>query len=476
MERARREHIANYIHENENDAGKLWRAVNSVLHRVPNTLMPSTSDITTLCHNLSTFFVNKIEKMRIKFCDAKHNVPHIPPPEVNFPMTSFEPATADKVKKLILFSQDKSCDLDPLPTKLLKSCLDILLTPITNIVNLCLESGSFPDVLKVSHITPLLKKSSLSKDDMNNYRPVSNLNFISKIIEKIFSNRIRSYLDKNNLSNPNQSAYKPLHSTYRNSLAKNSQWHLYKHGLWQDHSIGLAGPFRSLWQCFDTLDHSSIIELLSGWYGTSGTAQNRVRSYLSNWVQGVKLLDKLGETFKTDYGVPQGSVLGPVLFTLYTTPLSSVISRHNICHHLYADDTQIYLSLFKTDPEMSLSLVQQCLQDVSNWMISSKLKFNPDNTEFILIGTKAQRDKLKKYFPTKLLDQDVTPTASARNLGVEFDKDFNFKKHISKVCRSCYYHIQYISYTWFELLAQMFKSGSDWDNSNFTCFEQARLL
>ena len=85
-----------------------------------------------------------------------------------------------------------------------------------------------------------------------------------------------------------------------------------------------------------------------------------------------------------------------------------MISRHNICHHLYADDTQIYLSLSKTDPEMSLSLVQQCLQDVSDWTIASKLKINPDKTEFILIGAKSQRDKFRKYFPTKLIDQDVT--------------------------------------------------------------------
>ena len=190
------------------------------------------------------------------------------------------------------------------------------------------------------------------------------------------------------------------------------------------------------------MDHSSIIELLSGSYGISGTALNWIRSYLSNRVQRVKLLDKLGKPFKTDYGVPQGSVLVPLLFTLYTTPLGSVISRHNISHHLYADDTQIYLSLSKTDPEMSLSLVQQCLQDVSDWMIASKLKLNPDKTEFILIGTKSQRDKFKKYFPTKLLDQDVTPTDLAGDLGVEFDKDFNFKKHILKVCRSCSYHIR----------------------------------
>ena len=116
--------------------------------------MPTTSDITTLCHSFSTFFVYKIEKIRMKFCDPKHNVPHISQPEINFPMTSFEPATTDEVKRLILSSQDKSCDLDHCVPKLLKFCLDILLTPITNIVNLSLESGSSTDVLKVSHITP----------------------------------------------------------------------------------------------------------------------------------------------------------------------------------------------------------------------------------------------------------------------------------------------------------------------------------
>ena len=98
----------------------------------------------------------------MKFCDPKQNVPHIPPPEINFPMTSFEPAAADEVKKLILSSQDKSCDLDPLPTKFLKSCLDVLLTLITNIINLPLESGSFPDGLKVSHIMHTLIKEAIT--------------------------------------------------------------------------------------------------------------------------------------------------------------------------------------------------------------------------------------------------------------------------------------------------------------------------
>ena len=153
----------------------------------------------------------------------------------------------------------------------------ILLTPITNIVTLSSESGSFPEVLKVSHITPLLKKPSLSKDDMKNYRPVSNLYFMSKLIEKIISNRIRSHPDKNNLTNPNQSAYKPLYSTKKALLKIHNDICMN-----MDSGKTTALVLLDLSAAFEILDHSSIIELLSSWYGISGTALNWVRSYLSN--------------------------------------------------------------------------------------------------------------------------------------------------------------------------------------------------
>ena len=134
---------------------------------------------------------------------------------------------------------------------------------------------------------------------------------------------------------------------------------------------------------FDTLDHSGVISRLENWYGISGNALRWFASYLMDRQQMGKVKGKVkecvGEPFQTKYGVPQESVLGSLLFTLYTTPLSKIISRHNVCHHLHADDTQIYITLSKS--VMSLALLQDCLLDVGDWMRSSKLKLNPDKTE-----------------------------------------------------------------------------------------------
>ena len=352
-------------------------------------------------------------------------------------MTCCEPATTDEVKKLILTSPSKTCDLDPIPTELLKSCLDVLLVPITQIVNLSLISGTFPDIFKTSHVIPLLKKPSLSKDDMKNYRPVSNLNFVSKIIEKVIANRIRSHLERNNLSNKYQSAYKQFHSTETALLKVENDIILNMDG-----GRVTALILLDLSAAFDTLDHKSITDLLSNWYGIDGIALEWFVSYLSGREQKVKLMDCLSSPAEITCGVPQGSVLGPLLFTLYTTPLSSVIQRHDVKHHLYADDTQIYLSLSLKNPELSFEILTKCLQDVSSWMTTRKLKLNPDKTEFLLIGSRVQRENFSRCFPTRLLEQDVTPAASARNLGVVFDSALNFKSHISGITRACYYHIR----------------------------------
>ena len=157
--------------------------------------------------------------------------------------------------------------MDQIPTSLLKSCVDVLLTPITNIVNLSLKLGVFPDTLKLSHITLLLKKPSSSKDDMKNYRPVSNLNFISKLLEKNIAKGIRSHLESNDLLNRCQSSDRPMHST-ETALLK------VQNDLLRNLDDGKTTVFvlLDLSAAFDTLDNSGVISLLENWYGTSGNA------------------------------------------------------------------------------------------------------------------------------------------------------------------------------------------------------------
>ena len=176
---------------------------------------------------------------------------------------------------------------------------------------------------------------------------------------------------------------------------------------------------------FDTLDHSSITNLLSTWYGIDGIALDWFVSYLSDRKQKVKLMDCLSSPAEVACGVPQGSVLCHC-YPLSTLPsLSFVVQSHNVKHHLYADDTRIYLFLSLKNPDISLEILTKCLQDVSSWMSSRKLKLNPDKTDFLLIGSKVQRENFSKCFPTRLLAEEVA-SPSARNLGIVFDSALNF--------------------------------------------------
>ena len=324
-------------------------------------------------------------------------------------------------------STNKSCELDPLTTVLLKSCLDTLLKPITDIINASLCSGLFPDDFKHAHVNPLLKKTSLSKEDLNNYRPVSNLSFISKILENVVASRLRSHISSNCLSNASQSAYKEFHSTETALLKVHNDVTLNI-----DKGKVTALTLLDLSAAFDTIDHGILIKRLSLWYGISGTALNWFLSYLTGRHQTIKIANCFSAALPTSCGVHQGSVLGPLLFTLYATPLNSVIQNHNLGHHLYADDTQIYISLATSDTSRSLNQLSDCLQDIFLWMTDSKLKLNADKTEFLIIGTPKLCGKLDGFFPTCILNQTITPAASAKNLGVTFDKNFNFRQHISQ--------------------------------------------
>ena len=437
MSKAKSYYYENMVANNSATPKQLWKCINQILHRRPAPSLPTHASIKSLCNSFSSHFKDKISLIHSAFTDHTSDTINADSPQLNSKLTSFEPATTTEVEKIIMSSPNKSCDLDPLPTILLKACLDVLIKPITDIINASLCSGLFPEDFKCAHVNPILKKTTLAKEDLNSYRPISNLSFISKILEKVVANRLTSHININGLTNASQSAYKQFHSTETALLKVHNDINLNI-----DNGKVTALTLIDLSAAFDAIDHDILITRLSTWYGISGTALSWFTSYLTDRRQAIKIGNCFSDMLPTSCGVPQGSVLGPLLFTLYTTPLSSVIQSHNLDHHLYADDTQIYVSLTTPNTCRSLNQLRDCLQDVSLWMKNSKLKLNADKTEFLIIGTSTQRAKLNGFFPTHILSQSITPATSVLNLGVTFDENFNFKQHISKTCRCCFYHIR----------------------------------
>ena len=228
---------------------------------------------------------------------------------------------------------------------------------------------------------------------------MSCLSFLSKLVERIVAAQIRSHMDSHDLGNTFQSAYKLGHSTETALLCIKNEIHL---SLSKD--IPTALVLLDLSVAFDTIDHDTLLSCLSSRFGFAGSALKWFRSYLQDRFQSVKIGSSLSNLFKLKFGVPQGSVLGPLLFSLYTTPLGQVIRKYTGVHyHFYADDTQLFIHLSPDDSLKSFDRLKSCLNGIQVWMSENKLKLNPDKTEFIVFGAKDRHKWLSDSFPVNIL-------------------------------------------------------------------------
>ena len=287
-------------------------------------------------------------------------------------LTSFNPVTDEFVRKLITSSKPTTCDFDPIPTPLLVESIDYILPTITSIFNESLVSGVFPAIFKKAVVKPLLKKSSLDPNELKNYRPVSNLPFLSKILEKIVLSQLLSHLNHYKLLSPVQSAYRPHHSTETALLRMVND---ILTALDQGKIATLA--LMDLSAAFDTIDHEILIQRLCNVFGLRDTVLSFIKSYLSNREQVVAVADCKSDPSYLKFGVPQGSVLGPILFIMYTQPLSNIISQSQINHVAFADDTQLYDYCCLPNVSSMLTKFEEGISHISSWMSANKLSLNP---------------------------------------------------------------------------------------------------
>jgi hypothetical protein len=316
---AKTDHFNSKIDDCGTDQRALFKIVNQLLGKKSDLKLPTYDSLEYLLEKFSDFFMSKISTIRQTFEDAVLPTTH---PEIQHKnhfhttMDHFDSVSVDDVVKLIKSCPSKSCSLDPLPTWLLKDVVDDLAAPITKLINSSLSSCKFPNAMKQALVTPLLKKQNLPSESLKNYRPVSNLSFVSKLTEKVVASQLGSHMCENDLYVPVQSAYRSHHST-ETALLKVLNDMLVS----VDEGNGVILVLLDLSAAFDTIDHEILIDRLSQRLGIKDHALSWFKSYLSERLQSIHLHGNSSTPKYLLFGVPQGSVLGPILFSAYQTPL-----------------------------------------------------------------------------------------------------------------------------------------------------------
>ena len=302
-----------------------------------------------------------------------------------------------------------------LPTKILLMFKDILSVPLATIFNISLNTGTFPDLLKHSKTIPIFKKGS--KLDVSNYRPISLLSNINKIFEKLICNRVYKFLEENKSLYTLQFGFRSKHSTAHALIQITEN---IKKAL--DNGNHVCGVFIDLQKAFDTVNHDILIDKLS-YYGIRGIPNQWFKSYLSNRKQYVSINGYNSDTMNIKHGVPQGSVLGPLLFLIYINDLYKCLAYSTAYH--FADDTNL-LVVSKTQKQ-----IQKCinidLKLLHKWLIANKISLNCAKTELILFS--GSTDDTNFDYNVKINGHNLTPTNKLKYLGVIIDNKLNGDFH-----------------------------------------------
>ncbi|KAL0868298.1 hypothetical protein ABMA27_007827 [Loxostege sticticalis] len=419
-----------FINNASNKCKATWHIINDNLNNdatnntidVINNNDVLYSDPNVICELFNNYFIdmtnskdnqlNSNQSINIPFC--KNSIFLIP--------------TNDTEISSIIMSLKNSnaVGYDGISTHIIKICAKYLSQPLAYVINLSMQQGYFPDDLKFCIVKPLFKKDDKTKID--NYRPITLISIFSKIYEKVIYKRIYNFVTSNNLLKDEQYGFRTGCST---TLACYNLMHLITKSI--NDKIPLIALFLDMSKAFDFVPHKRLLDKLER-YGIRGNAQNWLRSYLSNRQQCTeitKVIESKSCTFRSKYriipcGVPQGSVLGPLLFLLFINDLPNIIQHK--CF-LFADDTTVVikcdnLNSFNDD-------INKTIKSIIEWLNLNNLKVNINKTKCIQFSTYNARpvDVLVKYDNNiiEIVDKTIF-------LGFTLDKHCNWKAHIENIC------------------------------------------
>ncbi len=437
------------------DSKKQFNILNTLLN-YSSKLLPKTDSWGDLANRFASFFIEKVKKIRDNL-DYEVSTMQVTTSKVSGNretlreevsssdtryLMELRPVTEEEVYDLVGKLSNKCCLLDAVPTWLLKENKSCFVPFITNVINVSFESGVFPDPLKEAIISPVIKKQNLDSNTLQNYRPVSNIKVLAKVVEMAASSRLTEHMNNNNLTEKFQSAYKPLHLTESALLRVKNDFI----AAIDNHKAVLL-VMLDLSAAFDTIDHTIFIHRLKHDFRIIGTALQWFSSYLYERTNRVYIHGVSSATHTMKYGFPQGSILGPIGYSMYTHPIGKILRDNDISYHIYADDSQLYVTFDPRVPgayEVALIKLQNCIAQIKIWMLTNKLQLNQAKTEFFIASSSHYSSELSDI-RLQLSDIMITPSKSLRNLGVIFDPVLNMTNQVSSVVKSVNYHLRNLS-------------------------------
>jgi len=426
---AKRQYYDRCFIELKHDLKGTWATINSILgrskkqHKIPhkiimdNTPYYGTENIAN-CFN--DYFVNigknVASHLKHKSCDTFKKF--LCSPTIH--QFQFQNVTEKDTLKFITDIKPKSTrDIYGISSKLLQSIKFAISKPLTNIINQSFATGIFPNVLKIAKVIPVYKGND--PEIISNYRPISILPAVSKIFEKAIHIQLENYFEENNLFFQNQYGFRKAHSTELACL------HLTQKLIWmiENNQIPI-NIYIDLQKAFDTIDHPILLSKLE-YYGLKNTALELLGSYLTNRKQLVACENTKSKIKNIDTGVPQGSILGPLLFSIYINDINMATDLFEIV--IYADDTTLCGSLNTRNNE-DTTLINENLDKISNWLVLNKLSANNSKTKYMLF-----HNKQKKITPLtiKFNDNHIESVNQFNYLGITLDTSLTFNGHISKL-------------------------------------------
>ena len=414
------------IEESGGDHRSFWRTMKKILPGEKKVTSPNikvngvvSSDKQCIANAFNKFFASAASKLMATVrstCDHNlrdHNTSIRQYPPFNFLEIS-EECVLSQLRSL---KSGKAVGLDGIPARLLKDSADIVVKPVTFIINTSLRTSKVPCDWKSARVIPLFKKGKA--DEMDNYRPISILPVLSKVLERAVHIQLYKYLQQHKILSAYQCGFRKCHSTEFAALSFSDN---IRRNMDQGQLTGAV--FIDLRKAFDTVDHAVLLDKLSN-LGIVDKEHGWFTDYLSNRTQVVEFQ---GVTFTPEaisVGVPQGSILGPLLFILHINDLPEVVSQCNIL--MYADDTVLYCSSAKA------SIIQDKLtadlSKIEHWLSFNSLFINVSKTEAMLFGT-APRLSAVNSFSITLNNNVIKRVFHFTYLGIVFDDRLSWNEHI----------------------------------------------